>query len=254
MPSRYALIGYPFDGGSSLGKPGARYAPAAIREALGWIQMRIVDGKLYDVEAEQVLDLSDVEIRDFGDAPIVPADIDKTVQRTRDMVAQVVRDGYFPIVFGGDDSGGFPAMAGLHDATPGMLGIIHMDAHFDLLEESEAQGRLSQSSPIRRSLELERVEPRNVIQIGVRGFNFARYLDYTREQNISRINALQFHRAGPEAAAAQARLVATRGRARVGLLFDIDVLDSAFAPGSGANEPGGLTSRQWIDFQPLVAT
>jgi len=253
MASRYALIGYPFDGGASLGRPGARYAPEAIRKALGWITMRIVDGAIFDVDADRVLDVSGVDLADLGDVPIVPADIDKTVQRTRETVARALRDGRFPIVVGGDDSGGFPALAGLHDTSDGPLGIIHLDAHFDLLEESEAQGRLSQSSPMRRALELERVDPRRVIQIGVRGFNFARYFDFTRQQGVSRITARQYDRLGTDAAAARALEVATRDGARVGLLFDIDVLDTAFAPGTGANEPGGLTSRQWLDFLRLVA-
>ncbi len=253
MKQRYGLIGYPFDGGASLGRPGARYAPEAIRKALGWITYRIVDGMIFDVEADQVLNLSEVEIQDLGDVAVVPADIGKTVERTRERVAQAVREGYFPIVLGGDDSGGFPALAGLHDATAGPIGVIHLDAHFDLLEESEAQGRLSQSSPLRRVLELPRVDPRAVIQIGQRGFNFARYHAFTREQGMSRVTAREYDRLGTEVVAARALEVAGRDGATIGVMFDIDVLDTAFAPGTGANEPGGLSSRQIIDFLRLVA-
>jgi agmatinase len=46
---------------------------------------------------------------------------------------------------------------------------------------------------------------------------------------------------------------ARRVRARVGegplfLSFDIDVLDPAFAPGTGTPEPGGLTTREAMGF------
>jgi formiminoglutamase/agmatinase len=53
---RYAVIGFPWDFGASLGRPGSRYTPKAIREALGRFLRRIVDGKIFAVEEGEVID------------------------------------------------------------------------------------------------------------------------------------------------------------------------------------------------------
>ncbi len=70
---------------------------------------------------------------------------------------------------------------------------------------------------------------------------------------MSRVTAREYDRLGTEVVAARALEVAGRDGATIGVMFDIDVLDTAFAPGTGANEPGGLSSRQIIDFLRLVA-
>src|SRR5262249_46101810 len=128
----------------------------------------------------------------------------------------------------------------------------HLDAHLDLLDESEAQGRYSHSSGVRRGLELPRVDGRRVIQVGTRNFNFAASKRFLDSIGGTELPAREFARLGPLRAAERA-LTSTNGAEKVALAIDVDVLDPAFAPGCGAFEPGGLSTRGLIDFVQVVA-
>jgi formiminoglutamase/agmatinase len=249
---RFALIGVPFDGGASLGWPGSRYGPEEIRRALRWIHNRIEDGRIYSVELERTIAIPDDAITDAGDVNIVAHDVVETGRRVTDAVREALAGGRRPVVVGGDDSVTFPAIRALHDAVGGPIGLIHLDAHFDLLDYNERQGRFSHSSGIRRALELDRLAPRHVIQIGVRNFNFPSSAQFIRERGIAQISARRFHEMGPAAAAARAlSVVADTGAVFVAL--DMDALDAAHAPGAGAFEPGGLTAQQVLEFLRRVA-
>jgi formiminoglutamase/agmatinase len=85
-------------------------------------------------------------------------------------VREEVEHGRVPLVIGGDDSVFFPTAAGIHDAVGGSVAIVHFDAHLDLLDHSDSQGTHSQSSGMRRSLELDRVDARTCVQVGTRNF------------------------------------------------------------------------------------
>src|SRR5262249_42709100 len=152
------LIGMPFDGGATLGWPGARYAPARIRSALDWMRMRIQDGQIYSLDTGSIIDVSADVLRDAGDVAVVPHDLLATLDRCAAAVAASVRAGRVPIALGGDDSLLYGCARGLHDTlTDGTLAIVHFDAHLDLMDENERQGRFSHSSGMRRALDLPRV-------------------------------------------------------------------------------------------------
>jgi agmatinase len=95
-----------------------------------------------------------------------------TLERARALMSDLLEAGRFPVVLGGDHSISWPLLRAFHDHHEGRLGIVQLDAHLDLVDENPRQGRYSGSSPIRRALELERYEPANVAQVGVRGFNY----------------------------------------------------------------------------------
>jgi agmatinase len=252
VPRAFDLWGVPFDGGATLGWPGARYAPRRIREALEWMWMRVQDGRIYDVDGERFVDVPAGLLTDRGDVEVVPHDLMATIDACSDAVASSVRAGRVPIVIGGEDSLFFPVVRGVHDAVTGSVAVVHFDAHFDLLDESARQGRFSHSSGMRRSLELERVNAAASIQVGVRHFNFARSREFAQTEGLEQITARRFHELG--AAAVAARVLATVELAdHVVWSFDIDVVDPASAPGAGAHEPGGLTSAQAIECVRLLA-
>jgi formiminoglutamase/agmatinase len=167
-------------------------------------------------------------------------------------VTDTVRAGRVPIVVGGDDSLLFPAVRGFHDAVAGSVAVVHFDAHLDLLDESRAQGRFSHSSGMRRALELERVDPRRSIQVGVRHFNFPSSAEFIASVGLAELSAVEFARIGTEAVVARIR-ERIAGADQVFWSFDIDAIDPAHAPGAGAHEPGGLTSRQALDCVRLLA-
>src|SRR5262249_21386869 len=141
---------------------------------------------------------------------------------------------------------------GLHDATTGLIAVVHFDAHLDLLDESPMQGRFSQSSGMRRVLELPRVAGRHSIQIGTRSFNFPSSKRYIDDVGLAEVPARAVRRHGT--AWTQERITEViRGADHLFVAVDIDVLDPAHAPGVGWHEPGGLASGDLIDMLVALA-
>ena len=148
-----------------------------------------------------------------------------------------------PFIIGGDHSISWPPIKALHDTCSGQVGIIHFDAHIDLVDENHLQGRYSQSSEIRRALELPRVKEEHIVQIGLRGFNYPWYNDYLKETGIQQYTAYDVHMGDPKTIAKET-LQRLSDCEKIYLTFDIDVMDPAFVPGTGADEPFGLTPFQ----------
>ena len=249
---RFDLWGVPFDGAATLGWPGSRYAPREVRAALAWMRMRTEDGRVYSVDTGEVLDIGDDLITDRGDADVVASDLAASLDACADAVATSVRDGRVPLVVGGDDSLLFACVRGFHDAVTGSVGIVHFDAHLDLMDANRQQGRLSQSSGMRRSLELPRVRAEHCVQVGLRHFNFPSSATVVRDHGLAQVPAVEYARLGTEAVVERI-LDRVAGADHVFFSFDIDAIDPAFAPGAGAHEPGGLTSREALDCVRLLA-
>lgn len=243
----FSFIGVPFDGGATLGWPGARYAPDAVRRHLGWMTMRVEDGFIYWIDRDEIVPFDPSRLHDAGNVPVVPHDLAATLDATRRVVAAEAKDGKVPLVVGGDDSILFPAVAGVHDAVAGTVAVVHFDAHLDLLDHSPAQGSHSQSSGMRRALELDRVLPAACVQVGTRNFNFPSSKRFIDEVGLTEIPAAVVHSEGA-AATVQRILEATADADRMVVSVDIDVLDPAYAPGVGWQEPGGLSPRMLLDL------
>jgi formiminoglutamase/agmatinase len=247
------IIGVPFDGGATLGWPGARYAPERVRANLDWMRMRVQDDTIWSADEDRFLPFTDSTLVDGGDVQVVAHDLIVTTHRVSDAVSSVVRAGRKPVVLGGEDSLLFPAVRGLHDAVDGTVALIHFDAHLDLMDENETQGRFSHSSGVRRCADqLTRFETARSVQVGVRNFNFPSSRRFADEAGITQVTAATFHRIGVSEAVERVR-AAVKGANHVFLSFDIDAIDPAHAPGAGAHEPGGLTSRQAIDCVSALA-
>lgn len=239
----FGILGFPWDGGASLGRPGARYAPKAIREAASWFNNRIEDQKIYDVEKRKLIHFGDSQIIDYGDIDIAAYSQEITFKNAEEKMNKLFQEKVFPIVLGGDHSISYPLIKALHDQAEGNIGIIQFDAHMDLVDDSPIQGKFSQSSQMRRALELPRIKAHNIVQIGVRSYNYPWYHDYLEENGIVQITAREVYSMSYDEVIKIA-LEACKDVDKIFLTFDIDVLDPAFAPGAGANEPGGLTPVQ----------
>jgi len=242
-----AFIGAPYDGAATLGWPGARYAPAEVRRHLDWMRMRVQDGEIYWLDEDRIVPFAAGQLVDAGDAAVVPHDLMATLDAVRAKTREETAAGRIPVVVGGDDSILFPAVAGFHDAVPGSVGIVHFDAHLDLLDQSPAQGRYSQSSGMRRALELPRVAARHSVQVGTRSFNFPSSKRFLDRVGLTELPARTVLRRGTAWTLERIR-AAVSGADHLFVAVDIDVLDPAHAPGVGWHEPGGLTSRELIDL------
>ncbi len=214
--------------------------------------MRVEDGHIYWIDRDEVVPFSPDRLRDAGDAAVVPHDLMATLVEVRRHVAELATDGAVPVVVGGDDSTLFPAVAGVHDASAGSVAVVHFDAHLDLTDGNPRQGRHSQSSGMRRALELERVDPKRCVQVGTRNFNFPSSKAFIDKVGLTEIPASRVFSDGVPAALATIDRV-TSGADRLFVAVDVDVLDPAHAPGVGWHEPGGLTTRQLLDFLVALA-
>jgi len=249
----FSLLGIPWDFTALRGMPGSRYAPGAVREAFKKISSRPEQGQVFWLDRQRLVRLpGGVFFRDEGDMGLYAHDVERSFGEISRKVREIAQEGRVVIALGGDDATTFPIVRGLHDATDGTIGLIHLDAHLDLLDASEHQGRLSHSSGVRRATELSRFRTDRMIQVGVRNVNMPSSLAYIEERGITLLPAREFCRIGALAAARRA-LEVTAGADFVHLGIDIDVLDPGFAPGTDSVEAGGLSPRELFDFVTAVA-
>jgi agmatinase len=224
-----AIVGAPTDDLVS-DRPGTRFAPRAIRAA----------GCPPGPQLEAGVDaFAELRVVDFGDAPVLPADAVRSHAAIEETVGQVLAAGVLPIVLGGDHSISEPdvrACARVH----GPLGLVHFDTHADT--GTEVFGvEVSHGTPMYRLVEQGHVDPRRYAQIGLRGYwpgekEFA----WQRERGITSYFMHDVRDIGIREVVALALDVVGKGPAF--LTVDVDVLDPAFAPGTGTPEPGGMTS------------
>jgi agmatinase len=224
-----AIVGAPTDDLVS-DRPGARFAPRAIRAASCPPGPHLEAG----VDAMDVL-----RVVDFGDAAVLPADPLRTHAAIEATVGQVVAAGALPIVLGGDHSISEPDIRACA-APHGLVGLVHFDTHTDTGTEVFGVAR-SHGTPMYRLVEAGVVDPRRYVQIGLRGYwPGEREFAWQRERGISSFFMHDVRELG--IATVVDRTVEQVGPGPVFLSVDVDVLDPAFAPGTGTPEPGGMSS------------
>lgn len=232
-----AILGVPFDGASVV-RTGSRHGPDAVRQGLMYFTT-------YSSRDRQ--GMADLRAADIGDIPVVMTNMEETFRRLSETVRTLVSKGIIPIMIGGDHSIAFPDMCGIMDAmAPGQrLGVIHFDAHHDLREAH--LGAESSGVPFRKALERAgtSVFGENVVQIGMAEFTNSPQLDdYAKEKGITVISALEVQDRGIGPVVEQALEIAGRNTDGLFLSVDIDVLNLAYAPGTAAPNPFGLTAME----------
>ena len=176
---------------------------------------------------------------DFGDAPVVPADAAATHAAIEATVGEVLAAGAIPIVLGGDHAIAEPDIRACA-ARHGPVGLIHFDTHTDTGREVFGV-EVSHGTPMYRLVEQGHVDPRRYVQIGLRGYwpGEAEF-SWQAERGIASLFMHDIRDRGIRAIVEEA--VSVAGAGPVFLSVDVDVLDPAFAPGTGTPEPGGMTS------------
>jgi agmatinase len=231
------VVGAPFDV-AVTNRPGARYGPRAIRAA-GYLTM----GDLHHLEL-RVRPFDHLRGVDAGDAFCPPGDVERGHDGIRAKLREVMEAAprCLPIVLGGDHSITYPAAGTIADHHDRKVGIVHFDAHADTADESWGVS-LSHGTPMRRLIEAGHVAGRNFVQVGLRGYwPGPDVLAWMDEQGMRVHFMHDIVRRGFDAVIREAIEQALDGPERVYVSVDIDVLDPAFAPGTGTPEPGGLAS------------
>ena len=250
---KYGILGVPWDEDASHGRPGSRFAPEVIRRNAQWIFDRIEENQILDLEDFRLIDLKDIEVKDFGNILICSYDHFETKKRVREQVRSFHENGYVPVLLGGDCSITYPQIEALCEVYGNDIGIVHFDGHLDLLDSTPIQGKFSHSSSIRRAIDTLGVDPKKIVQIGCRCYNYPGYYKYILEQGITEISPREMYRDGIDAVAQKTLDIAWNGTKAVLVTIDIDVLEGIYAPGSGANEPGGMTSYELQEMMKILA-
>ncbi len=229
------ILGVPFDGAVSNAR-GAAEAPANLRKLTA----------MTPPVSEEGLDLRKLIIADRGDVNLDPED-GSYFGRVEKEAAALIATGKPALFLGGDHSVTIPlgrAFAGHYSPKP--VGMIHLDSHCDLMDSYDGQ-RWSHACPQRRFLEHENVLSKNLVMAGIRNYEVEE-MEFLRENSaITVINSREFYTRGHKEIQRQVIEVLKDVEA-VYLSLDIDVLDPAYAPGTGVPEAGGLSTRDVIEL------
>jgi len=242
-----AIVGAPFDEGVSY-RPGTRFGPRAIRTAEDVAFPVARPHMELGVDPYEHLD-----IVDYGDVDVRSADLAHSHEQLRLGVAEILAAGAVPIVLGGDHSLSTPVLAALAGAfgSDG-FSVVHFDTHADTGSE---QGEAPHGVPFHRAVVDGHLDGRNIVQIGLRGaWPFPEDFQWMREAGFRWHTAAEVVERGIGPVVRDAIEHARLRAPRTYLTVDIDVLDPAFAPGTGTAEPGGLQTRELLWAVRTVAS
>jgi agmatinase/guanidinopropionase len=227
-----ALLGIPFDGGVSY-RPGARFAPTRVREMSSL-------GRGYHWSRDITI-FDRLKVADVGDASVVPISVEQTYEKVEKFISDILKTKKKTIAVGGDHSTTLPVLRAMRKHYGVPLNFIHFDAHLDTYPAAWGF-EYHHGAFARHAVTEGLVDPKNMIQIGLRGplaeredLKFVRdhgirtyTVDDIREKHINDfVASLPEFKNGPTY-----------------ISFDVDCMDPSCAPGTGTPVPGGITSYE----------
>ena len=226
------IIGVPWDSGTT-NRPGPRHGPRQLRDASTMIRAQHPVSGIRPYE--------ELNCADLGDVSINPADIEDSMARITSFYKKLLEEGIKPLTAGGDHLTSLPVLRALAEKAP--LGMIHFDSHTDLFHSYFDGTMFTHGTPFRRAVEENLLDPKRVIQIGIRGTQYdSEDLDFANSVGIRVIKIDEFFDRGIQDVMAEAREIV--GENETYISYDIDFIDPAFAPGTGTPEVGGPNSYE----------
>ena len=229
-----AVVGVPFDTGVTY-RVGGRFGPNAVRAAS--VMLRPYNPNL-DVKPFDILSCVD-----YGDVSIVPGYIERSYEAIEQAVAPIVDAGVVPLLIGGDHACTLPHLRGTRSRGP--VAVIDFDSHTDAWDSYFGE-KYNHGTWMRRAIEEGLVDVSHSIEVGLRGsiYDTGDWTGLRTELGLDYLTTEDIFALGPAT-------VAARIRDRVGnrpafISFDIDVVDPAYAPGTGTPEAGGPSARDLL--------
>jgi len=217
------LFGVPFDGTASF-RPGARFAPNAIREASQSIET-------YSPFLDR--DLEGRDYLDWGDLELAPGSAGRMIEAVAGKVAEIIAGNKKPVILGGEHTVTLGALKVLAAKHPDLV-VLHVDAHADFREDYLGE-KLSHATVMRRAAEF--ISPDRIHRFGVRAG--------TREELVGSGVSLPIGFVGG-LRDVESVLKAIPEKAPLYLTLDLDVFDPSLMPGVGNPEPDGLSYREFL--------
>ncbi len=245
MGARAAFFGAPVDTQGFTQRPGTTLGPKACREAS--VQYAGAATMEHGIDVRKYWGLVDC-----GDVAIAGAGPRKLHERIEETVFAILAAGAIPIMCGGDHSIPIPGVRALARQTKARIGYMHIDSHLDTAE-SLAGEKDTMASPITRIVEVDGVDPANVVVFGARGLgNPPPLVERARKLGVRVIPMAEIIRRGVEESIEDALETIWKGVDIVYISLDNDALDPSCAPGTTAPEPGGLTARELLHIAQAV--
>ncbi|MHB1662139.1 MAG: agmatinase [bacterium] len=221
------LLGIPMDYTAS-NIPGSRFAPKRIRELSYTLESYSpifddsIDGKFYDT----------------GDIVMPWGNIGKSINFIDNIAKELIDDGKKIVSIGGDHLITYPIVKQYISKFKDLV-VLQFDAHTDLRDEWSSE-KYSHATVLRRVYEV--IKKGNLYQFGIRSgskeeFDFAQKHCHIYKNEV--YEPLK-------------RVIGSLAGKDVYLTVDIDVLDPAFAPGTGYIEAGGISSKELFDSISLL--
>jgi agmatinase len=183
-------------------------------------------------------------IADFGDLSINPLSIEDTYRRIAEQLGEVLRAGARPVCVGGDHSILLPILRAIHKQF-GPVAFVQLDAHGDTWGGYFGSPH-SHGTPVKYAVEEGLIEEGHALQVGLRGQVYSDGdFEFAHKRHIQIVTSEEFHQGGVELVKRHLKKLRSRP---VYLTLDIDVVDPAFAPGTGTPQVGGLSSAQILDL------
>jgi agmatinase len=229
-----AIVGVPFDTGVTY-RVGGRFGPAAVRTAS--VMLRPYNTNL-DVKPFDVLSCVD-----YGDVAIVPGYIERSYEAIEAAVAPIVEAGVVPLLIGGDHACTLPHLRATRSRGP--VAVIDFDSHTDAWDSYFGE-RYNHGTWMRRAIEEGLVDVAHSIEVGLRGSVYERddWTGLRDELGLDYLTTEELFDLGPEKTAERIRKRV--GKAKAFISFDIDVVDPAYAPGTGTPEAGGPSAHDML--------
>ena len=229
-----AVVGIPFDAGASY-RPGARFGPAHIRESSRLLRPYNPSQDASPFVLAQVVDAGDIAVNPFN--------IELAVKQIEEGVDELLEAGMRLVTLGGDHTIAYPILKALHKKH-GPITVIHFDAHLDTWD-TYFGAPLTHGTPFRRASEDGFIDLESCLHVGIRGPLYASTdLSDDKKLGFEVLTSIDMDKLGVEGVIK--RMLSRVGSKPVYVSIDVDVLDPAFAPGTGTPEMGGLSSREML--------
>jgi agmatinase len=230
-----AILGVPFDSGTSY-RPGARFGPMAVRQASRHLRPG------YHVELDST-PFDEIQVVDAGDVPVTPFSIDEAMEQVAAHSRELIRGDRTVIALGGDHTIALPMLRSVV-REHGQVALVHFDAHLDTWD-TYFNAPTTHGTIFRRAFEENLLVEDHSIHVGIRGPLY----DHSDIDDDKRFGFRTVRASDVDAFGISGVIEAITDRADdlpTYLSVDIDVLDPAFAPGTGTPEAGGLSSRELL--------
>jgi agmatinase len=230
-----AILGVPFDSGVSY-RPGARFGPMAVRQA----SRHLRPGHHVELGCSP---LSEIQVVDAGDVPVTPFSIESAMKQISGHASEAMRGGRKVIAIGGDHTVALPMLRSVV-REHGPVALVHFDAHLDTWD-TYFSAPITHGTVFRRAFEENLLVEDHSVHVGIRGPIYGQ-ADLVQDKGFGfkTIRASDIDTLG--VGGAIEAIVERVEDLPVYLSVDIDVLDPAFAPGTGTPEAGGLSSRELL--------